>query len=171
MEERGGYGMKEKNGEHPFGDTGQLIALGLFLVVWIGDSFFLHVSTFPSRMVPLYGRLIVSGLAIVSAIFLVRSGHTVISHGQRPADIVETGAFKCVRHPLYLGSILTYFALAVSTASLGALVLLVGIVSFYDYIAGYEERLLEARFGGRYGEYRKRTGKWIPRFTRKRPLS
>ena len=33
--------MKEKRGEHPFGDAGQFILLGLFLVVWIGDSFFL----------------------------------------------------------------------------------------------------------------------------------
>jgi hypothetical protein len=46
--------MKEKNGEHPFGDTGQLISLGVFVVVWIGDSFFLRQSTFLSNYVPLY---------------------------------------------------------------------------------------------------------------------
>jgi len=34
--------MKEKEGEHPFGDAGQLISLGVFLVVWVGDSFFLR---------------------------------------------------------------------------------------------------------------------------------
>ena len=38
--------MKEKNGEHPRGDAGQLILFGLFLVIWILDSFILHRSTF-----------------------------------------------------------------------------------------------------------------------------
>lgn len=51
--------MKGKNGEHPFGDIGQLILLGLFLVVWVGDSFFLRISTFPSDYVPMYMRLII----------------------------------------------------------------------------------------------------------------
>ena len=45
--------MKEKNGEHPFGDAGQSILLVLFLVVWFGDSFFLHKSTFLSDYVSL----------------------------------------------------------------------------------------------------------------------
>ena len=31
--------MKGKNGEHPFGDAGQLILLVLFLILWIADSF------------------------------------------------------------------------------------------------------------------------------------
>ena len=31
-------GIKEKNGEHPYGDAGQLILLGFFLLVWLGDS-------------------------------------------------------------------------------------------------------------------------------------
>ena len=32
--------MKEKRGEHPFGDVGQLMLVTLFLVVGVGDSFF-----------------------------------------------------------------------------------------------------------------------------------
>ena len=43
-----GETMKEKNGEHPFGDAGQLILLGVFLVVWVGDSFFLRKTNFLS---------------------------------------------------------------------------------------------------------------------------
>jgi protein-S-isoprenylcysteine O-methyltransferase Ste14 len=34
---------------------------------------------------------------------------------------------------------------------------------FYNYIASYEERLLEIEFGEDYVSYKKRTGKWIPR--------
>ncbi|MCK4646622.1 MAG: isoprenylcysteine carboxylmethyltransferase family protein [Candidatus Aminicenantes bacterium] len=161
-----GVTMKEKNGEHPFGDAGQLILLGLFLVVWAVDSFFLHKSTFLSDYVPLYIRLVILGLVFITATYLFMSGHTVVSHERRPAGLVSTGAFRYVRHPLYLASILFYVGLAVSTASLFSLGLLVGILIFYNYIASYEEKLLEARFGEGYRSYKKRTGKWVPRIGR-----
>jgi hypothetical protein len=57
--------MKEKKGEHPYGHAGQLILLGLFLVIWAGDSFVLHKATFVSDYVPLSIRLVVLGLALM----------------------------------------------------------------------------------------------------------
>ena len=158
--------MKEKNGEHPFGDAGQLVLLGLFLVVWIGDSFFLGKSTFLSNYVPLYIRLVILGLALITAAYLFISGHVVVSHGQRPAGVVSTGAFGYVRHPLYLGNILFYIGLSLSTASLFSFALLVVIFVFYNYIASYEEKLLDQRFGEPYKVYKKKTGKWVPRIGR-----
>jgi protein-S-isoprenylcysteine O-methyltransferase Ste14 len=158
--------MKEKNGEHPFGDAGQLIFLGMFLVVWVGDSFFLRKSTFLSDYVPLYLRLIVLGLALITAIYLFRSGHVVVSREMRPDGVVVTGAFRFVRHPLYLASILTYFGLTLSTTSILSLVVLLGVLIFYNYIASYEEKLLEKKFGEEYERYKKRTGKWVPRIGR-----
>ena len=155
--------IKEKNGEHPFGDAGQLISLGVFLVVWVGDSFFLRKSIFLSDHLPLYVRLVILGLTLIMAILLFRSGHVVVSHKQRPNRVVATGAFRYVRHPLYLASILTYFGLTVSTASLFSFGSFVGICVFYNYIASYEERLLEAKFGEEYRRYKQRTGKWGPR--------
>jgi len=158
--------MEEKNGEYPFGDTGQLILLGVFLIVWVGDSFFLHTSTFLSDYVPLYVRLVILGLTLAAAMYLFRSGHVVVSHEQRPNSVVATGAFRHVRHPLYLGSILTYLGLTVSTASLFSLALLAGIFVFYNYIASYEEELLETEYGEEYRKYKMRTGKWVPRIAR-----
>ena len=89
--------MKEKNGELPFGDTGQLISLGVFMVVWIGDSFFLRQSTFLSNYVPLCVRPLILGLALITAVYLFRSGHVVVSYEQRPNSVVTTGAFRYVR--------------------------------------------------------------------------
>jgi protein-S-isoprenylcysteine O-methyltransferase Ste14 len=155
--------MKEKNGEHPFGDAGQLILLGVFLVVWVGDSFFLHASTFLAEYAPLVVRLAVCGLALVAAVYLARSGHVVVSGEQRPTRVVATGAFRYVRHPLYLASMLAYLGLAIATASLFSLAVLVGMFVFYNAIAGYEERLLEAKCGEEYRQYKRRTGKWAPR--------
>jgi protein-S-isoprenylcysteine O-methyltransferase Ste14 len=154
--------MKAKKGEHPFGDLGQLIALGAFLIVWAGDSFLLHRSTFLSAHVPLYVRLAAFALTLFIAVILFTSGHRVVPHEQRPDALVTNGAFRFVRHPLYLASLVTYLGLAISTASLASLVLLAAIFVFYDYIAGFEERVLLAKFPDGYRAYRRRTGKWAP---------
>ncbi|NIS62662.1 MAG: DUF1295 domain-containing protein [Proteobacteria bacterium] len=154
---------KEKNGEHPFGDTGQLVLLGLFLIVWLSDSFFIKKSTFLSNYVPLYIRLLILGLTLITAACLFVFGHVAVSHERRPSAVVSTGAFRYVRHPLYLGSILFYLGLSVFTVSLFSFGLLVVIFIFYNHIASYEEKLLNKRFGEGYTRYKKRTGKWLPR--------
>ena len=76
--------LPEKNGEHPYGDAGQLILLVLFLVIWVGDSFFMRSSTILADYVPLFPRLIILGLALSAAWALIKSGHAVVSHGERP---------------------------------------------------------------------------------------
>jgi protein-S-isoprenylcysteine O-methyltransferase Ste14 len=154
--------MKEKSGEHPLGDVGQMVSLVLFLIVWVVDSFLLKRTIFLAGYVPLAVRLAVLVLTLVSAAYLFRSGHVVAGHDRPAGGLVTTGAFRYVRHPLYLASILTYLGLAVSTLSLVSLAVLAAIFLFHDYIAAYEEQLLEARFGEEYREYRTKTGKWIP---------
>jgi len=162
--------MKEKNGEHPFGDAGQLILFGLFLIVWAGDSFFLHLSTFLSAYVPLFIRLAILGIMFITAIYLFRSAHVVVDREHKPDGVITSGAFKQVRHPLYLASILTYLGLSISTFSLLSLALFMGIFIFYNYLASYEEKLLEEKFGEEYIKYKQRTGKWVPRISRNKSV-
>ena len=158
--------MKAKRGEHPHGDAGQLIFLGIFAVIWVGDSFFLHASTFPDGYVPQSIRIVFFAITLVAAVPLLRSGHGVIPHGGGPGGVVTAGAFRYVRHPLYLSAILAYLGLSVLTASLSSLLRLVPTVIFYDYIAGFEERYLEEQFGEEYRSYKRRTGKWLPKIVR-----
>jgi protein-S-isoprenylcysteine O-methyltransferase Ste14 len=157
--------MKEKNGEHPFGDAGQLILFGLFFLVWDADSFFLHLSTFLSAYVPLLIRLFILVTAFVIALYLFRSGHVVVEPEQRPELVITGGAFRYVRHPLYLGGMLIYLGLVISTLSLFSLAVLIGIFIFYNYIATYEEKVMEEKFREEYVKYKQKTGKWVPGFS------
>jgi protein-S-isoprenylcysteine O-methyltransferase Ste14 len=127
------------------------------------DSFLLKISTFLADDISLYIRLVILGIILLCSVYLIRSGHAVVSHGQHPSGVVSTGAFQYVRHPLYLGSIMFYLGLAVSTASLFSLVLVVLIFIFYNFIASYEEKLLDDRFHEEYRNYKIKTGKWVPR--------
>jgi len=154
--------MKERKGEHPYGDIGQLLLLVVFAVVWMTDSSFLNATTFLSSYVPDYIRHIVLVVLVIMAVSLFLSSRVVI-RGERPSEVVSDRAFRYVRHPMYLAAILGYFAAAFSSLSLASLTLLVPIFIFYNYIATYEERLLEAKFGEKYKEYERKTGKWVPR--------
>jgi protein-S-isoprenylcysteine O-methyltransferase Ste14 len=78
-------------------------------------------------------------------------------------NFYSCGAFRYVRQPLYLGCILVYFGLAVATASLISLALFIAIAFFYDFLATYEENLLEDLFGESYRTYKQKTGKWLPK--------
>lgn len=155
--------MKEKNGEHPWGDAGQILLLGVFLVVWVGDSFFLQKSIFLSDYLHLPIRLALLGVTLCVGMALFRATHSVVCSEPRPDRVVATGAFRYVRHPLYLSAIITYLGLFLSTLSLYSLAMLVGIFVFYNFIAGYEERVLEIKFGEEYRQYKHATGKWVPK--------
>jgi len=154
--------MKEKNGEHPFGDAGQLILLALFIILWILDSFFLQTPTFVSDYIPLYVRVLFLGVTLVTAVYLSLSGHDAVRREQRGTKVVSSGAFRYVRHPLYSACLLFYLGLAVSTTSVFSLAFFVVIFVFYNYIASFEERLLDEKFGEEYKKYKRRTGKWVP---------
>jgi len=142
-----------------------MVLFALFLIVWIADSFILHLSASFTDHIPLYLRLILSAVLLALAVYLVKSGHTAVGHEGIPKAVIDTGAFRYVRHPLYLGSVLFYLSLVVSTASLLSFALWVVILVFYDYISCYEERVLEQVFGEEYHSYKSRTGRWIPRIT------
>jgi len=159
--------MKEKDGEHPWGDTGQLVLFCLFVLVWIGDSFFLDLSNFWADEVSLWIRLAVLVISLLTALVLINSGHAVAGHHTSSKRVVKTGAFRWVRHPLYLGCLLTYFGTAFSTLSLAAIgLLLLPIFAFYNFLASYEEKLLEKEFKVEYTHYKDKTGRWIPKIGR-----
>ena len=76
------------------------------------------------------------------------------------AQLVETGSYAKVRHPIYGGIILGGVGWALLTASPAALVLAAILVPFFWLKSSIEERWLEQRFVG-YDAYRSRTRRFI----------
>jgi len=153
-----------REGEHPYGDLGQIIILFAFLAIWILDSFVFRYSTFLSSYVSIYLRIVFAGLILVPAIYLVRSGHRAASDEALSSPrLITDGAFSRVRHPLYLASLMFYLFLIALTLSLISLLLFTGIFIFYNAIAAYEEKFLKKKFGQDYSDYRKKVPRWIPR--------
>jgi protein-S-isoprenylcysteine O-methyltransferase Ste14 len=88
-------------GEHPYSDSGQIIALVIFLMIWIFDSFVFRFSTFLADYLALSIRLVVSTLFFVIAGILARSGYVVVFTEVRdPPRVINTGVFSHLRHPM-----------------------------------------------------------------------
>lgn len=75
--------------------------------------------------------------------------------------------YRHVRHPLYSGFILAFWAAPVMTA--GHLLLAAAMLGYILVAIRHEERDLAALFGAPYEEYRGRVGKLTPRWRRAPP--
>jgi protein-S-isoprenylcysteine O-methyltransferase Ste14 len=68
--------------------------------------------------------------------------------------------YRLVRHPLYLGFCISFFA--APTMTVGRLVFAVGMTAWILIAIGLEEKDLIAMFGDRYREYRRQVGMLLP---------
>ena len=85
---------------------------------------------------------------------------TPLPYPSADAQLVETGSYANVRHPIYGGIILGGVGWALLTASPAAMVLAAILVPFFWLKSSVEERWLEQRFVG-YDAYRGRTRRFI----------
>ena len=76
-------------------------------------------------------------------------------------ELVTTGPYRYIRHPVYTGMILAILGSALAT-SLGWLAIFVWVLIYFVYSARTEEGLMLQQFPDQYAEYRKRTKFLIP---------
>jgi protein-S-isoprenylcysteine O-methyltransferase Ste14 len=86
---------------------------------------------------------------------------TPLPHPRAGADLVDTGVYAVVRHPIYGGLILGSFGWSLLRASLMAVALTLLLVGFFALKSRREEVWLEARYPS-YAAYRTRTRRFIP---------
>jgi protein-S-isoprenylcysteine O-methyltransferase Ste14 len=114
-------------------------------------------------------RLVVGGLllllgltAIALALKLFRRAGTRPEPWQPSAAIVDTGIYRSMRNPMYLGMALGYAGAAFLLDSGVALVLLAPLVIVIRYgVIGREEAYLEGKFGEPYRQYKARVRRWL----------
>ena len=150
-------------GEHAFSDMGQLIFLVVFLVVWIADSFVFKYSTFLTQYVSNYIRVPIALIVLIISGLLAWTGLKIVFRETREEpQVITTGVFSIVRHPIYLSSILLYLGFILLSLSLLSALVWILIIVFYYMISRYEEKLLIQRFGSAYEEYKKKVPMLFP---------
>ena len=155
---------KDLVGEHPFGDAGQVILLIVFLALWALDSFVFRLSTFLADSIHLFIRIALAGIILAVGFYLGKKSMRMVFTEKRDApQVIKNEIYSQVRHPMYLAMILFYAALILSTLSLLSLAMGILIFFFYNFIAAYEEKLLEEKLGQEYLEYKNKVPRWFPR--------
>jgi protein-S-isoprenylcysteine O-methyltransferase Ste14 len=152
--------------EHPLCDRIQLVMLILFFAVWGIDSlsfFVFGYSTvvFEALAFPMLfaGTLVFLCLSF----YLVSKSHkAVLEQVHDPPELVDSGVYAWVRHPMYLGIMLFCLAFLFISVSLVSIVIWIGFFIFYDRMATYEEKSLIEILGEPYMAYQKRVSKWFP---------
>ena len=153
--------------EHPLCDRVQLLMLIFFFVVWGLDSlgfFMFGYSTIIFQALAFPPLLAGTVLSLAFSFYLVSKSHkAVLEQVQDPPQLVDSGVYAWVRHPMYLGILLFCLAFLFVSVSLVSIGMWIGFFVFYDRMATYEEKSLIEILGEPYIAYQKRVSKWFPR--------
>ncbi len=76
-------------------------------------------------------------------------------------ELVTSGPYKFVRHPIYTGMLLALLGSAMVSGTVW-LAVFVFVLIYFAYSARTEERLMSEKFPDKYAEYKKRTRMLIP---------
>ena len=87
------------------------------------------------------------------------SGNIDIKEGH---ELVTTGLYSYVRHPIYTGLLLMALGTMLFTGRIGTIIIFLAILSFMLFKLKEEEELLTKRFPEQYPAYKKHTKKLIP---------
>ena len=154
-------------GEYRWGDVGQLLLLVIFIIGMVSDLFILNISRSWQNVIPWYYRVIIFVPLFLISGYLAQSGlKKVFKEERKELEVIRSGVFGVVRHPIYLGSILIFLSFTILSLSIVALIIWFVIIVFYYYLCRYEEKLLIGKLGKKYRDYMNEIPMLIPRIGR-----
>jgi protein-S-isoprenylcysteine O-methyltransferase Ste14 len=131
--------------------------------VLIADSFLFKYSTFLTQYISNYIHVPFALIILTISGLLAGFGlNTVFGKTREEPQVITTGVFSIVRHPIYLSLILLYLGFILLSLSLLSVLVWILIIVFYYMISRYEEKLLIQRFGSAYEEYKKKVPMLLP---------
>ncbi len=78
-------------------------------------------------------------------------------------ELVETGWYKQIRHPGYLGQLFIFLGIATSMSNwLSILGMMLPVLAGFIYRISVEEKFMKEQLGQKYADYKKRTKRLIP---------
>ena len=133
------------------------LSAALILTV-ITSSFVVHIS---------HAGLEDLGVALIIVCIVGRAWCSLYIGGRKKAEIVDRGPYSISRNPLYIFSFMGAFGVGAQTGvfSLALLYLLIAVLVFHLTIKR-EEAWLAASFGQTYADYRQRTPRYGPDFSK-----
>ena len=150
----------------PNGEWYLVVQIVLFGLVAFAHANLPGQSTWnePGRTIGIVAGLIVGGiggLLVFAGLFSLGSNLTAVPRPKENAHMVEHGAYRVVRHPIYSGIILGSFGLGLLRGGWLALLYALVLFIFFDIKSRREEKWLQEKYTD-YAEYQTRVRKLIP---------
>ena len=155
--------------------------LSLMVVLFVVPEFTPMLAALAARhawaMLPHASAVSWGGIALVAAGLVLRIG-AMLRLGPRFSPLVAvqrehaletSGPYAWVRHPGYLGSLVTCLGGALAFGSAAMLPLVAIMLAAQLARVRGEEKLLASHFGAAWSEYAAQTGALLPRVGRRRP--
>ena len=140
-----------------------LITVGYFLSFAIGVTKIGRIHS--------WNTFFAAGMALFAAGLLIRllsiatlkRFFTYSVAAVQEQKIIDTGVYKYIRHPGYLGQLVIFLGISISISNgLSILAMMIPVACGYAYRITVEEKFMEVQFGSEYQDYQKRTKKIIP---------
>lgn len=143
-----------------------LLMIGSVLALWISIGLaFSTIGTMHSVALQVAG-LVVMGIGISvrsTAIAQLGRFHTPNVAVRTDHQLKETGLYRLVRHPSYLGALIAYLGFSLALGNWLSVVVIMGIMPcMYLYRIHEEDAAMLAAFGDAYRAYCVRTKRLIP---------
>ena len=134
------------------------LAIGALIHLW-----------YPVRFLPRTPALCLGVLLIAVSIPIAVSGFRALARAKTAVDprkpstaIVNFGAFRYTRNPLYISLMLLYLGIASLINSVWLLILVFPLIAVIQIgVIEREERYLERKFGEDYLSYKRKVRRWI----------
>ena len=106
--------------------------------------------------------LSVAGIIIsLDALLTLNKNLSPFPTPKKGAELIQSGIYKCVRHPIYLGILFFTFGFSIYSENTLRLLIFLALLILFIFKATYEEKLLQEKFPG-YAAYKKTTGMLLP---------
>jgi protein-S-isoprenylcysteine O-methyltransferase Ste14 len=151
------------------GDKGSI----WILIILIGIGYFLSFNIGANKTGRIYhwntffvigAVFVVAGLIIrITSIFTLKQHFTYTVTEIENHVLIETGLYKRIRHPGYLGQILIFLGTSISLSNwLSMVFMMIPVLLGYINRIRVEEKFMLKQLGQKYVDYQKRTKKLIP---------
>lgn len=140
-----------------------LITIGYILSFSIGATTIGRINHWNTFFVIGFVMIAIGLVIRIQSILTLKQHFTYSVAKIENHELIETGLYKWIRHPGYLGQLIIFIGIPISFSNwLSVILMMIPVLLGYIYRIKVEERFMIEQLGQKYIDYKNRTKRLIP---------